>query len=449
MTSQVIQSSYQHDFRKENHDDYPAKSYQQDEDQCFSPTSPSSSSSSSSSSSPTTYFIDSLSEKCCYKQSSPSSFIQRCIKPKNYNRKPPSSNLESRYGRLQNGNIGRGAYASVRLIVSHNHHQNYHHHHSKSSNYYYQHDTKTNSMGSSLKQIYAVKIFKKKRHAEDHGKYMKRLISEYCIASSMHHPNIIKTLDLVTDASGRYCIVMEYCSGGDLYQAIKKDKMTLPKINSYFKQLILGLDYLHSLGVAHRDVKPENLILSGDGHTLKITDFGVADVFCETWQRHSRLSDGFCGSLAFIAPEVFSLLSNRSVDDNNTRVISSSSSSSSLSPHVPSSSPLSPAAQAPAPAPACRTLSLTSGYQASKVDVWSAAIVYCCMLFKGTMFNSAERSDPNYRAYLNSYPSRSFVIFDSLDTGIRSLLYHMLDPDPEQRISTAQILQVPFINELE
>ncbi|CAO3592514.1 unnamed protein product [Absidia cylindrospora] len=430
MTSQVIQSSYQHDFRKENHNNYPTKAYQQDEDQCFSPTSPSSSSSSSS----TNYFIDSVNEKSCYKQS----FIQRYIKPKYYNRKKPSSNLESRYGRLQNGNIGRGAYAIVRLIVSHNHHQHYHHHHSKSSNYYYQHDTETNSMGSSAKQIYAVKIFKKKKHAEVHGKYMKRLISEYCIASSVHHPNIIKTLDLVTNASGRYCIVMEYCSGGDLYQAIKKDKLILSKINSYFKQLILGLDYLHSLGVAHRDVKPENLMLSGDGYTLKITDFGVADVFCETWQRHSRLSDGFCGSLAFIAPEVFSLLLNRSVDDNNTRLISSSSSSS-LSSHVPS---LSPAA-------AGRTRSLTSGYQASKVDVWSAAIVYCCMLFKGTMFTSAEQSDPNYRAYLNSYASRSFAVFDPLDTDISSLLYHMLDPDPEQRISTPQILQVPFINDIE
>ncbi|KAI8343404.1 serine threonine-protein kinase hal4 sat4, partial [Chlamydoabsidia padenii] len=244
-------------------------------------------------------------------------------------------------------------------------------------------------------EFYAVKIFKKVKRTEHHGKYMKRLISEYCIASSINHPNIVKTWDLITDVSNRYCIVMEFCSGGDLYHAIKKNRVTWTKMNSYFKQLLLGLDYLHSLGVAHRDIKPENLLLSGDGSILKITDFGVADVFCETWQRHSRLSDGFCGSLAFIAPEV------------------------------------------------------DLGYQGSKVDVWSAAIVYCCMYFKGTIFASAQSSDPYYRAYLNTFYSRSFVPFAPLeDSKMSSVLYQMLDPDPDRRLSASQLLSIPFISNI-
>ncbi|KAI8097235.1 kinase-like domain-containing protein [Halteromyces radiatus] len=334
-------------------------------------------------------------EKTRYNESS--SFLQRCMR---HGYKSSTSLLESRYGRLQKGKIGRGAYAHVRLIIAnHHHHYRHHKHHSLTNN---------NKIKTTIsKQVYAVKIFKKQKQKESHGNYMKRLISEYCIASSMHHPNIITTLDLVTNASGQYCIVMEYCSGGDLYQAIKKDQLTESKMNSYFKQLLLGLDYLHSLGVAHRDIKPENLLLDDDGRTLKITDFGVADVFCETWQKHSRLSDGFCGSLAFIAPEVFSILQRRNYSFHN------------------------------------------HGYQATKVDVWSAAIVYCCMWLKGTLFNSAEKSDPHYRTFLKAYYSRSFTPLAALSEHARSFIYLMLDPEPDQRISIPQVLSIPFIMDID
>lgn len=97
---------------------------------------------------------------------------------------------------------------------------------------------------------------------------------------------------------------MEYCPGGDLYEAIKKGDMSTDQINLYFKQIVTGVAYLHSMGVAHRDIKPENLLLDGLGH-VKITDFGVSDVFRMCWEKQTHMSKGLCGSEPYIAPEQF------------------------------------------------------------------------------------------------------------------------------------------------
>jgi protein-serine/threonine kinase len=97
---------------------------------------------------------------------------------------------------------------------------------------------------------------------------------------------------------------MEYCSGGDLYAAIKKGTMTAEDSNLYFKQIVTGVAYLHTMGVAHRDIKPENLLLDGSG-VIKITDFGVSDVFRMCWEKQTHMSKGLCGSEPYIAPEQF------------------------------------------------------------------------------------------------------------------------------------------------
>ena len=55
---------------------------------------------------------------------------------------------------------------------------------------------------------FAVKVFKKNR--DTNSRYMKKLISEFCISSTLHHPNVIKTIDLVMDEKNRYCTIMEY-----------------------------------------------------------------------------------------------------------------------------------------------------------------------------------------------------------------------------------------------
>ena len=76
-------------------------------------------------------------------------------------------------------------------------------------------------------------------------------------------------MDLVQDEYQRWCEVMEYCPGGDLYAAIKKGGMSPSEVECCFKQMLCGVEYLHRQGVAHRDIKPENLFFNAPGQ-LKV-----------------------------------------------------------------------------------------------------------------------------------------------------------------------------------
>lgn len=176
-----------------------------------------------------------------------------------------------------------------------------------------------------------------------------------------------------------------------MYTLIKLGKLQDAEIYSYFKQLLQGLNYLHSLGVAHRDLKPENLLIHNG--LLKISDFGSADVFRVAWQEHSRLSDGLCGTTPYMAPEIF----------------------------------------------------LDEGYWAAPVDVWAAGIVLFCMKFDGVPFGSALISDTNYPIYLRKRPLRQYDPFNKLAREPRTLMYAMLNPDCNRRITVQDVLNMPWM----
>ncbi len=145
-----------------------------------------------------------------------------------------NATLVEKYGKCQEI-IGRGAFGVVR--VSH----------------------KIDPKDSKLEHLYAVKEFRR-RPQESPKKYQKRLTSEFCISSSLRHPNVIHTLDLLQDAKGDYCEVMEFCAGGDLYTLIlASGKLDAGEADCFFKQLMRGVEYMHEMGVAHRDLKPENV----------------------------------------------------------------------------------------------------------------------------------------------------------------------------------------------
>lgn len=188
-----------------------------------------------------------------------------------------STSLAQKYGICEKVAIGKGATAVVRLA---------------------------HKWDRSTEKLYAVKEFRKRRKNESEKEYVKKLTSEFCISSTLHHINVVETVDLVQNEEKHWCEVMEYCPGGDLYSAIKKGTMTTEDINIYFKQIVTGVAYLHSMGVAHRDIKPENLLLDNLGH-VKITDFGVSDVFRMCWEKQTHMSKGLCGSEPYIAPEQF------------------------------------------------------------------------------------------------------------------------------------------------
>ncbi|CAO3623956.1 unnamed protein product [Cunninghamella echinulata] len=156
--------------------------------------------------------------------------------------------------------------------------------------------------------VLAVKEFMKKSKNEDEKVYRKRMQNEYCISKSVSgHPHVVDTMDLVLDEHDRWCTVMEYCSGGDLFNLLEeRPTLTIMEQSCLFKQLLLGLQHLHKLGIAHRDIKPENLILT-QGGTLKIADFGVASVVQTCFEKESHPCYEWCGSESFWSPEMWKL----------------------------------------------------------------------------------------------------------------------------------------------
>ncbi|KAL9047875.1 MAG: hypothetical protein Q9162_007926 [Coniocarpon cinnabarinum] len=187
--------------------------------------------------------------------------------------------LVEKYGKCHEV-VGRGAFGIVR--ISH----------------------KSDIKDPRKEQLYAVKEFRR-RPSETSKKYNKRLTSEFCISSALRHPNVIHTLDLMKDAKGDFCEVMEFCAGGDLYSLVlAASKLEVVEADCYFKQLMKGVEYIHEMGVAHRDLKPENLLLTTHG-SLKITDFGNGECFRMAWEKEPHMVAGLCGSAPYIAPEEY------------------------------------------------------------------------------------------------------------------------------------------------
>lgn len=163
---------------------------------------------------------------------------------------------------------------------------------------------------------YAVKEFRKRNQSEAEEDYERKVKSEFTIAKSLDHPNIVRTMSLCTHG-GRWNHVMEYCSYGEIFSLVKKNYFEQKDKMCLFKQLLQGVAYLHRNGIAHRDIKLENLLLSEEGH-LKITDFGVSEVFSgvhpglrsangkyeKDLGEIRKCAPGICGSLPYIAPEV-------------------------------------------------------------------------------------------------------------------------------------------------
>lgn len=98
----------------------------------------------------------------------------------------------------------------------------------------------------------------------------------------VRHPNIISRLGHGTaiDLSGRtfHYLVVEYLSGGDLQTLILRHPLPLDGALFYLEQVCHGLAHAHKHGVIHRDIKPQNLLLTADQHIIKIADFGVAKI---------------------------------------------------------------------------------------------------------------------------------------------------------------------------
>lgn len=167
--------------------------------------------------------------------------------------------------------------------------------------------------------VYAVKEIT--RHGKEATqKFTERAISEFVVLLALNNRNIVKVLDLMvtpSDSGTKLNLVMELSGGGDLFSYIKKafvskEALEIEEIDCMAKQAARGLAYMHSHGVAHCDVKLENILISWEGTgprrhmTLKHSDFGKSNVFRTAWDREEQaypLSSGPVGLEPYLAPE--------------------------------------------------------------------------------------------------------------------------------------------------
>lgn len=197
---------------------------------------------------------------------------------------------------------------------------------------------------SSDKKMFAVKEFRAKYQNESKRDYAKKITGEYCIGSTLKHPNIIETIEICYE-NERILQVMEYCDY-DLFAIVMSNKMSREEINCCFKQILSGVHYLHTMGLAHRDLKLDNCVVDTRG-IVKIIDFGSAVVFSYPFSKTLIESQGIVGSDPYLAPEV------------------------------------------------C----VFNKYDPRPVDVWSAAIIYCCMMLKKFPWKVPKLLDNSFKLF--------------------------------------------------
>ncbi len=106
--------------------------------------------------------------------------------------------------------------------------------------------------------------------------YRELLTKEFELGIQMDHPNIARTYSFETDPVAGPCIIMEYVDGITLKEFLK-GKPSLLTRNAIADQLLHAMAYYHGKQIVHRDLKPDNILITHNGHNVKIIDFGLAD----------------------------------------------------------------------------------------------------------------------------------------------------------------------------
>ncbi|XP_077232836.1 putative serine/threonine protein kinase IREH1 isoform X2 [Tasmannia lanceolata] len=123
--------------------------------------------------------------------------------------------------------------------------------------------------------LFAIKVLKKADMIRKNA--VESILAERDILISVRNPFVVRFFYSFTCQENLY-LVMEYLNGGDLYSLLRNlGCLDEDVARIYIAEVVLALEYLHSLGVVHRDLKPDNLLIAHDGH-VKLTDFGLSKV---------------------------------------------------------------------------------------------------------------------------------------------------------------------------
>src|SRR2546428_4238861 len=152
-------------------------------------------------------------------------------------------------------------------------------------------------------RLVALKTIRPAAHSDDDEtkEFRQRFIREAQAAGILNHPSIVTVHDIGQDDTGTSFIAMEYVEGQNLKEILAQGRsLSYDQIGDIIAQVADALDFAHSKGIVHRDVKPANIILL-DGGRAKITDFGIAKIASSVANLTS--TGQFLGTPNYMAPE--------------------------------------------------------------------------------------------------------------------------------------------------
>lgn len=218
--------------------------------------------------------------------------------------------------------------------------------------------------------------------------------NEISIMKKVRHVCIIQTIDIMKVDMGGACLILEYMEGGDLLNRIVSSphrRLTEEQSRFVFFQVTEAVRYLHSKGITHRDIKPDNVLLKDtDEYTLvKLTDFGLSKIITE-----GTVMKSLIGTPNFVAPEILR--------------------------------------------------SEVSKYT-SKVDVWSMGVCLFAMI-SGTLPFSEDYGDIHKQIIAGTF---KFIgnSWKEVSQDARRLIRQMLEVKPERRIKVGEILETNWMDD--
>ena len=251
-------------------------------------------------------------------------------------------------------------------------------------------------------RVVAIKSFKK-TPIEKFKHKMAKIQYETELMKRFNHKNITKILEVFNDEE-YMLIIMEYINGGNLFSFVKKRRKLSEKMAKFlFRQIILGIQHIHSKNVVHRDIKLENLLIDFNNN-VKICDFGIGKVL----NSENEILYDKCGTPMYMAPEI--ILSTKE-----------------------------------------------KGYKGFPVDIWSSGITLYIMLSGDLPFNIKKKKEKKENISLNSikinnnaYLQNQIINFnpkaiENISEEAQDLLQGLLNKDPTKRLTCEQILNHPWL----
>ncbi|CCK72536.1 putative serine/threonine protein kinase RTK1 KNAG_0K01710 [Huiozyma naganishii CBS 8797] len=256
--------------------------------------------------------------------------------------------------------------------------------------------------------LYAMKVFRpqqvvlESKHA--YRRHLQKIIQEFSIGVVLHHENVIKTVDLLIDNDVNHVsvLVLEYVPY-DFFNLVMSGQMTVEESNCYFKQLASTIQYLHKNGIAHRDLKLDNLVVTDQG-ILKLLDFGSAFIFKAQGQGGVEKCLGIVGSDPYLSPELLETTYKK--------------------------------------------------YDPRPVDVWACAIIYYCMIMGKFPWKAPRKSfnsfrlfseDPDDEADVSKGPLRLLRV---LPKESQHIIAGMLLLSPKTRATVEEVLEDPWVRSI-